>query len=111
MNIKTDYGDSETDDEVDDTNEQYAYRHITYKSYEYICMTYHNNLKQKEPKMPAQAYANDLLLSPVPHELQNLTNLECKLIALCIPFWWYFACFIMVIIIKSEADVQMFQPH
>ena len=47
---KTDYGDSETDDEVDDKNEQYAHSHITYKSYEYICLTCHNNLKQKEPK-------------------------------------------------------------
>ena len=66
---KTDYGDSETDDEVADKNEQYAYSHITYKSYEYICLTCHNNLKQKELKMPAQACANCLLLSPVPPEL------------------------------------------
>ena len=36
--------------------------------------------------MPAQACANGLLLSPVPPELQNLTNLECRLIALHIPF-------------------------
>ena len=81
---KTDYGDSAdsvTDDEVDDENEQYDHIPITYKSYEYICMTCHNNLKQKEPKMPAQACANGLLLSPVSPELQNLTNLEHRLIA------------------------------
>ena len=83
---KTDYGDSETNDEVDDQNEQYAHSHITYNLYEYICLTCHNNLKQKEPKMPAQACANGLLLLPVPPELQNLTNLECRLIALHIPF-------------------------
>ena len=48
---KTDYsdsGDSETEDEVDDKNEQYAHSHVTYKSYEDICVTCHNNLKQKE---------------------------------------------------------------
>ena len=63
MNIKLimgDSGDSETEDEVDDKNEQYAHSHITYKSYEYICVTCHNNLKQKEPKMPPQACANGL---------------------------------------------------
>ena len=83
---RTDYGDSETDDEVDDKYEQYAPSHITYKSYEYICLTCHNNLKQKQQKMPAQACANGLLLSPVPPELQNLTTLEHRLIALHIPF-------------------------
>ena len=36
--------------------------------------------------MPAQTCANGLILSPVPPELQNLTNLEHRLIALCIPF-------------------------
>ena len=36
--------------------------------------------------MPAQACANGLLLSHVPPELQNLTNLEHRLIALHIPF-------------------------
>ena len=47
---RTDCGnsaDSETDDELDDKNEQYDHSHITYKSYEYICMICHNNLKPR----------------------------------------------------------------
>ena len=36
--------------------------------------------------MPAQACANGFLLSPVPNELQNLTNLGHRLIALHILF-------------------------
>ena len=86
MNVKTDYGDSETDDKADDKNEQYADSHITYKSYEYICVTCHNNVKQKEPTMPAQACANGLLLSLVPPELQTLTELGHRLITFSIPF-------------------------
>ena len=40
----------------------------------------------KKPKMPAQACANGLLLSPIPPELMNLTDLERRIIALRIPF-------------------------
>ena len=36
--------------------------------------------------MPAQACANGLLLSPIPPELRNLTDIECKLVALRIAF-------------------------
>ena len=37
-------------------------------------------------KMPAEACANGLLLSPIPPELMNLTDLERRIIALRIPF-------------------------
>ena len=36
--------------------------------------------------MPAQACANGLLLSPMPPDLMNLTDLERRIIALRIPF-------------------------
>ena len=76
---KSEDGDSEDDmpDNVQD---------VTLKTYEYICNTCHNKLRKKKPEMPAQACANGLQLSPVPPELQNLSDLERKLVALRIPF-------------------------
>ena len=74
---------SASDSDVDNTN---ALADVTLKKYEYICKTCHNKLKKKNPEMPAQACANGLELAPVPPELQNLSDLEWKLIALHIPF-------------------------
>ena len=53
---------------------------------EFICVTCHNNLKRRCPKMPAQAVANGLSLPDVPNELSNLTEIERRLISLHIPF-------------------------
>ena len=53
---------------------------------EYICVTCHNNLKRKTPKMPAQAVANGLDLPEIPPELSTLTEIERRLISLHIPF-------------------------
>ena len=53
---------------------------------EYICVTCHNNLKRKTPKMPAQAVANGLDLPEIPPELSTLTEIERRLISLRIPF-------------------------
>ena len=93
------YGDSDSDlasDEdgaVEEIDNQYsqsshtAYNdEITYKWYEYICLTCHRNLKKKMPKMPPQAYANCMALSEVPPELLNLSDLERRIISLRIPF-------------------------
>ena len=64
--------------------------HYRYKSEchsdEFICVTCHNNLKRWYPKMPVQAMANGLSLPDVPNELANLTEIERRLISLCIPF-------------------------
>ena len=49
-------------------------------------MTCHNSLKQKKPKMPAQACANGLALPKMPPELQNLSDMERRIISLRIPF-------------------------
>ena len=61
-------------------------RNVTYNTYEYICMTCHNSLKQKQPKMPAQACANGLLLSPIPPHLSAISHIECRLVSLWILF-------------------------
>ena len=53
---------------------------------ENICVTCHNNLKRKTPKMPAQAVANGLDLPEIPPELATLTEIERRLISLRIPF-------------------------
>ena len=53
---------------------------------EYICVTCKKWLCRKKPKMPSQAVANGLELSPIPPELANLNELECRLISLRIPF-------------------------
>ena len=84
----TDYGhSSDSGSECDNTNDSPNLQHqFTLKHYEYICVTCHNCLKRKKPKMPAQACANGLQLTPIPPELQNLSDLERKLIALRIPF-------------------------
>ena len=92
--IDFDYSESESDDETTENNSHENTPHnsntgepnVTYKTYEYICNTCHNSLKWKKPKMPAQACANGLLLSPIPPELMNLTDLERRIIALRIPF-------------------------
>ena len=78
------YEDSDDDSDselMDPTHENTA----TQKN-EYIYMTCHNNLKRKKPKMPAQACANGLALPEIPHELLNLSDMECRIIALRIPF-------------------------
>ena len=74
------------DSDSDGENLNASSQNVTLKTYEYICKTCHNKLKKKHPEMPAQACANGLELSPVPPELQNLSDLEWKLIALRIPF-------------------------
>ena len=53
---------------------------------EYICVTCHNDLRGKCPRLPAQSVANGLELTMVPDELVNLNDLECRFISLCIPF-------------------------
>ena len=53
---------------------------------EYICITCKKWLCRKTPKMPAQAVANCLELTPIPPELLNLNDLEWRLISLRIPF-------------------------
>ena len=53
---------------------------------EYICNRCHNALKKKVPSMPKQAVANDLQLDDIPAELQDITDLERRLISLRIPF-------------------------
>ena len=45
---------------------------------EYICVTCHNNLKRKTPKMPAQAVANGLDLPEIPPELSQLVPMKLK---------------------------------
>ena len=40
----------------------------------------------KKPKMPAQACANGLLLSPIPPCLSAIFDIECRLVSLRIPF-------------------------
>ena len=41
---------------------------------------------KKKLKMPDQACANGLKLHNIPQELENITPLECRLVAKCIPF-------------------------
>ena len=41
---------------------------------------------KKKTKMPDQACANGLKLHKIPQELENITPLECRLVAKCIPF-------------------------
>ena len=60
---------------------------------EYICQCCHWALKQKAStrkssisRMPRQAVANDLQLENIPSELQDITDLERRLISLRIPF-------------------------
>ena len=64
---------------------QYRYKSECHND-EFICVTCHNNLKRRCPKMPAQAVANGLSLPDVPNELANLTEIERRLISLRIPF-------------------------
>ena len=45
-------------------------------SVEYICVTCKKWLSKKIPRMPAQAVANGLDLTPIPPELLNLNDLE-----------------------------------
>ena len=80
----SDSNTSEGGDSEDDMPDNV--QNVALKRYEYICKTCHNKLRKKKPEMPAQACANGLQLSPVPSELQNLSDLECKLVALCIFF-------------------------
>ena len=88
-----DYGDSDCEsDSESDVNMPYAQQSITDQNttvvtkYEYICITCHNSLKRKIPKMPAHACANGLALPVIPPELQNLSDSEWRIIALRIPF-------------------------
>ena len=53
---------------------------------EFICIRCRNVLQQKKPIMPDQACANGLKLHNIPQELENITPLECRLVAKCIPF-------------------------
>ena len=41
-----------------------------------ICKTCHKDLKSPQPKLPCQAVANGLQITPLPHELQHLNDLE-----------------------------------
>ena len=52
----------------------------------YICTSCYNNLHGKKNKLPAQAVANGLQLKEMPEKLQDLNDLECYFISLCIPF-------------------------
>ena len=93
------YGDSDTDlaSDEDTTSDEIEHHcaqsshiqcenEISYKRFEYICFTCHRNLRKKSPKMPAQAYANGMALSEITPELSNLSDLERRIISLCIPF-------------------------
>ena len=94
--IDYDYSDAESDDNdnndetIADTSSNEtsdASTHtVTYKIYEYICITCHNSLKRNKTKMPSQTCANGLLLSKIPPVLLNLTDLEWRIISLRIPF-------------------------
>ena len=43
-------------------------------------------MTKKNPKIPDQACTNGLKLHNIPQELENITPLECRLVAKCIPF-------------------------
>ena len=92
-----DYGDSDSETYTEgNEDDQYTLpggstnnasnTNIMEKQYEYICITCNRSLKCKKPKMPAQACVNGLILSKIPPELENLSDLERQIIALRIPF-------------------------
>ena len=64
-------------------SDQYRYKDKD-KDEEYICQTCNKDLKQD--RMPCQAVANGLEITHVPLELQGLSRLEVRCIALRIPF-------------------------
>ena len=55
----------------------------TYTMSEFISIQCRNVLQKKRPD---QACANGLKLHNIPQELDNITPLECRLVAKCIPF-------------------------
>ena len=52
----------------------------------FICICCRNSLRQKQPKMPDQACANDLQLHDIPQDLQKILPLERRVISPQIPF-------------------------
>ena len=60
----------------------------TYCEYmdEYICKQCSTSLQCTTPRMPDQAYANDLNLDTVPHDLTELSTIERRLISYRLPF-------------------------
>ena len=53
---------------------------------EYISLTCYKDLHGKKPKLPAQAVANGLQLTPIPGELSSFNDLEWQFISLYTPF-------------------------
>ena len=70
----------------DDVEHDNIYVMNEYVMNEYICICCRNSLRQKNPKMPDQAYANGLQFHDIPQDLQNILPLERRVISQQIPF-------------------------
>ena len=70
-----------------------------------------SKFKEENTKMPAQTYANGMAMSEVPPELSNLSDLECRIISLHIPFMVIFCLVRYGSQYKIWVVAQMFLLH